>query len=67
MENVLTMNQPKFHPMLRAEISTDRLVAVVEDERDEPVLPAAFTLRVKPDRRRMQLPMPAELDRRRQR
>ena len=39
--------------------------AVVEIGRNKPPLPAAFTLRVKPDRRRVQLPIPAVMDRRR--
>jgi hypothetical protein len=67
MENVWTMNQPKVYTPPPGEIRKDGLVAVVEDGRDDPVLPAGFTLRVKPDRRRVQLPIPAALDRRRQR
>jgi hypothetical protein len=66
MESVLTMNHPKVHPSL-GELPKDRVVALVDDERDDPEFPAAFTLRVKPDRRRMQIPIPAELDRRRPR
>jgi hypothetical protein len=41
--------------------------AVVEIASDKPPLPPAFTLRVKPDRRRVQLPIPPALDRRRPR
>ena len=41
--------------------------ALVEIGHDKPLLPAAFTLRVKPDRRRVQLPIPAAFDRRRPR
>ena len=42
--------------------------AVVESDRDhKPTLVHAFTLRVKPDRRRVQLPIPAGRDRRRPR
>jgi len=41
------------------------VTAVVEGGPDPRQLPAEFTLRVKPDRRRVQLPIPAELDRRR--
>ncbi len=67
MESVWTMNQPKVYAPLRGELSNEGLVAVVEDERDNPVVPAAFTLRVKPDRRRVQLPIRPELDRRRKR
>jgi len=65
MESVWTMNQPKVYAPPHRELHTDRLVAVVDDERDNPMLPAGFTLRVKPDRRRVQLPIPPELDRRR--
>lgn len=65
MESVWTMNQPKVYAPPRGEMPTNGFVAVVEDERDNPMLPAGFTLRVKPDRRRVQLPIPPELDRRR--
>lgn len=65
MESVWTMNQPKVFQPLPGEILKEGLVAVVDDGRDNPLLPAAFTLRVKPDRRRVQLPIPPELDRRR--
>lgn len=34
---------------------------------DKPPLPSGFTLRVKPDRRRVQLPIPGGFDRRRPR
>jgi hypothetical protein len=58
------MNQPKVHPP-HGELPKERLVALVENERDHPKVSAAFTLRVKPDRRCVQLPIAAELDRRR--
>jgi hypothetical protein len=67
MESVWTMNQSKVYAPPLGEIPNDRLVAVVADDRHNPQLPACFTLRVKPDRRRVQLPIPAELDRRRPR
>jgi hypothetical protein len=35
------------------------------DTREKTALLPSFTLRVKPDRRRIQIPIPAELDRRR--
>jgi hypothetical protein len=41
--------------------------SVIETKPDKPQLPSGFTLRVKPDRRRAQLPIPAGLDRRRPR
>ena len=41
--------------------------ALVEIGHDKPPLPSAFTLRVKSDRRRVQLPIPPGLDRRRPR
>jgi hypothetical protein len=63
-ESVWTMSQSKVH-LPPGEILKDGSVAVVEP--DKPQVPAAFTLRVKPDRRRVQLPIPAELDRRRPR
>jgi hypothetical protein len=66
MESVWTMRQPKQQPV-PGEIPKDSLVAVVEGGPDDPQLPAGFTLRVKPDRRRVQLPIPAALDRRRPR
>ena len=64
MESVWTMNQPKVYTPQHGEMPQSGLVAV-DDERDNPVAPAAFTLRVKPDRRRVQLPIPPQLDRRR--
>jgi hypothetical protein len=66
METVCTMNHQKRQPS-PGEMPKDGLVAVVEGESDNPQLPAGFTLRVKPDRRRVQLPIPAALDRRRPR
>jgi hypothetical protein len=65
-ESVWTMSQSKVH-LPPGEILKDGSVAVVEGEPDKPPIPAGFTLRVKPDRRREQLPIPAELDRRRPR
>jgi hypothetical protein len=41
--------------------------AIAETAHDKPPLPSVFTLRVKPDRRRAQLPIPDGLDRRRPR
>jgi hypothetical protein len=66
MENVWTMSESKVLPT-PGEILTDRLTAVVEGGLDKPQPSAGFTLRVKPDRRRVQLPIPAGLDRRRPR
>jgi hypothetical protein len=45
------------------------VMEVVEENmtvREKPPLPSGFTLRVKPDRRRVQLPIPGGFDRRRQ-
>jgi hypothetical protein len=66
MESVWTMSESKVLPP-PAEIPNESLTAVVEREPDTQEPPAVFTLRVKPDRRRIQLPIPAELDRRRPR
>jgi hypothetical protein len=66
METVWTMNHPKTCPP-PGDMPKDRLLAVVADQRADPVLSAAFTLRVKPDRRRVQLPIAPQLDRRRKR
>jgi hypothetical protein len=52
------------------EILKDQRSAVevmAETAHDKPPLPSAFTLRVKPDRRRVQLPIPGGHDRRRPR
>jgi hypothetical protein len=46
----------------KGQLSAETLVEVA---RDKPPLPAGLTLRVKPDRRRVQLPVPAGMDRRR--
>jgi len=64
MESVWTMSESKVLLPL-GEILEDRLTAAVDGGRDTQQLPAEFTLRVKPDRRCVQLPIPAELDRRR--
>ena len=64
MESVWTMSESKVLPP-PGEILKDSVTAVVEGGPDTQQLPAEFTLRVKPDRRRVQLPIPAELDRRR--
>lgn len=66
MENVWTMSESKVLPA-PGEIPEDRLTVVIEGGRDKQQLPAGFTLRVKPDRRRVQLPIPAGFDRRRPR
>jgi hypothetical protein len=67
METVWTMSQSKLLPPPR-DISKERLPVIVEGGSDTKTqLPAGFTLRVKPDRRRVQLPIPLELDRRRPR
>jgi hypothetical protein len=66
MESVWTMSQSKMLPR-PGEIPKASLTAVAEGGRDKQQLPAGFTLRVKPDRRRLQLPIPAGLDRRRPR
>ena len=71
MESVWTMSESKVLPA-PGEIPNDSLTAVavepliIEGEHDKQ-LPPGFTLRVKPDRRRVQLPIPVELDRRRSR
>jgi hypothetical protein len=49
----------------KGQLSVEGLV--VETGREKPPLPSAFTLRVKPDRRRVQLPIPGGHDRRRPR
>jgi hypothetical protein len=64
MENVLTMSKSKLPPP-PGDILKERLAAVLEGGREGTKLPSGFTLRVKPDRRRVQLPIPAGLDRRR--
>lgn len=47
------------------EILKDQLsAAVTETAHDKPPLPSVFTLRVKPDRRCVQLPIPGGRDRR---
>ena len=66
MESVWTMSESKVL-LPPAEIRKESSTAVVESEPDTQEPPAVFTLRVKPDRRRIQLPIPAELDRRRPR
>jgi len=66
MESVWTMSEPKVLTPPSG-IPEDSLTAVVEGGRDTQQLPTGFTLRVKPDRRRVQLAIPAELDRRRPR
>ena len=63
MESVWTMSESKVLPP-PGEIPEDRATVSVEGGPDTQQLPAGFTLRVKPDRRRVQLPIPAELDRR---
>jgi hypothetical protein len=64
MESVWTMSESKvLSPP--AEILKESLTAVVDGGPETQQLSAEFTLRVKPDRRRVQLPIPAELDRRR--
>jgi hypothetical protein len=63
MESVWTMSESKA--LLPLGEIPDSLTAVVDDGCDTQQLPAEFTLRVKPDRRCVQLPIPAELDRRR--
>ena len=47
--------------------SVVEVLAEVMTVEDKPPLPSGFTLRVKPDRRRVQLPIPGGLDRRRPR
>jgi hypothetical protein len=62
-----TMGQPRSNSEAASQERMS-VEAVVEDDRDHrptPVHPIA--LRVKPDRRRVQLPIPAGLDRRRPR
>ena len=64
MESVWTMSQSNVH-LPPGEILKDSSVAIVEGRPDNPQIPSGFTLRVKPDRRRVQLPIRPELDRRR--
>ena len=66
MESVWMMSELKALPP-PGEVLTDRLTAVVEAAHDTQQPAAEFTLRVKPDRRRVQLPIPDALDRRRPR
>ena len=66
MENVWTMSESKVLPA-PGEIPKGSLTVVIEGGRGTQQLPAGFTLRVKPDRRRVQLPIPAGFDRRRPR
>jgi hypothetical protein len=66
MESVWTMSESKVLPP-PGENPKESLTAVVEGGPDTQQPPAVFTLRVKPDRRRAQIPIPAELDRRRPR
>jgi hypothetical protein len=64
MESVWTMSESKAF-LSPGEILEDTVTVVVDGGRDTQQLPGEFTLRVKPDRRCVQLPIPAELDRRR--
>jgi len=66
METVWMMSQSKLLPP-PGEIRKERLPAIVEGGSERTHLPAVYTLRVKPDRRRVQLPIPPGLDRRRPR
>jgi hypothetical protein len=67
MENVWTMSELKVLPP-PGEIRKDGVTAVVDVVLDTQERPAGFiTLRVKPDRRCVQIPIPADLDRRRPR
>ena len=67
MESVWTMSESKVTPTARLKFAKRASTAVVEGGPDTQEPPAVFTLRVKPDRRRVQLPIPAGLDRRRPR
>jgi hypothetical protein len=64
MENVWSIGKSKLPPP-PGEILKEGFTAVLEGGREIPQLQSGFTLRVKPDRRRVQLPIPAGLDRRR--
>jgi hypothetical protein len=64
MENVWSIGNSKLPPP-PGEILKEQLAAVLEGGRETPQLPSGYTLRVKPDRRRVQLPIPPGLDRRR--
>jgi hypothetical protein len=66
LENVLTMSESKVL-LSPDDVRKEHLPAVAESGRDQLLLQSAFTLRVKPDRRRVQLPIPPGLDRRRTR
>jgi hypothetical protein len=66
MESVLTMSNLKISPR-PVELSKDHPLAIIASGSEKAQLPPGFTLRVKPDRRRVQLPMPPGLDRRRPR
>jgi hypothetical protein len=60
-----TMSQSKLRP---TSVDSPRgQVMSFETRSEKPQMPAGFTLRVKPDRRRVQLPIPPGLDRRRPR
>jgi hypothetical protein len=65
-----TMGKSRSAPEEREHNSREHASSVdtlTQPEREKTPLPPGFTLRVKPDRRRVQLPYPAELDRRRKR
>jgi hypothetical protein len=64
MENVWSIGKSKLPPP-PGEILNEAVAAVLEGERQTAQLASGYTLRVKPDRRRAQLPIPAGLDRRR--
>jgi hypothetical protein len=64
MENVWSIGKSKLPPP-PGEILKEQLAAVLEGGSETAQLPSGYTLRVKPDRRRVQLPIPPGLDRRR--
>ena len=63
MESVLTMTSKTIPPPV--DIPQDRLSTAIDSTPEESQPAASFTLRVKPDRRRVQLHIPPQLDRRR--
>jgi len=58
--------RPADNPKEHAASASDTLAETPHDKTPMPPgFSAAFTLRIKPDRRRAQIPIPADLDRRR--
>jgi hypothetical protein len=62
-----TMSKSRSNSTETPEDPRSVVEVLAETSLDKPPLPSGFTLRVKPDRRRAQLPIPPALDRRRPR